>query len=167
MRWAQHQCADWELRLRQLYCGVCNHFTASDIVALKLLSVELPAPIALDLLEGALGEEATSLLQQIPTSVNLWDVEACELIEKGSPADSLWQLLEKQDGAGYQQLRRAGRPYLACQATKVRLQCTDRPGRRCGYSPDIVGLARLSGQAGRFSAQHLSLPFNLRVRVVP
>jgi hypothetical protein len=48
---------------------VCNRFTASDIVALKLLSVELPARIALDLLEGALAEEAASLLEQIPTSV--------------------------------------------------------------------------------------------------
>jgi hypothetical protein len=33
---------------------VCNCFTASDIVALRLLSVELPARIALDLIEGAL-----------------------------------------------------------------------------------------------------------------
>lgn len=80
---------------------VCNRFTASDIVALKLLSVELPAQVALDLLEGALGEQAASLLQRIPTSVNLWDVDAGDLIEKGGPADSLWRLLEKQDGAGW------------------------------------------------------------------
>ena len=80
---------------------ICNCFTASDIVALGLLSVELPARVALDLLEGALGEEAASLLEQIPTSVNLWDVGADGLIEKGSPADNLWRLLEKQDGAGW------------------------------------------------------------------
>ncbi len=80
---------------------VCNRFTASDIVALKLLSVELPARIALDLLEGALAEEAASLLEQIPTSVSLWDDDAVELIEKAGPADSLWRLLENQDGAGW------------------------------------------------------------------
>ena len=81
--------------------GVRNCFTASDVVALTALSVELPARVALDLLEGALGEEAASLLEQIPTSVNLWDVDAVDLIKKGGPADSLWRLLEKQDGAGW------------------------------------------------------------------
>jgi len=80
---------------------VCSRFTASDIVALGLLSVQLPARVALDLLEGALGDEAAMFLEQIPTSVNLWDADAEELIETGDPADSLWRLLEKQDGAGW------------------------------------------------------------------
>jgi Family of unknown function (DUF6308) len=30
----------------------CNHFTASDVVALKLLSIDIPARVTLDLLEG-------------------------------------------------------------------------------------------------------------------
>jgi hypothetical protein len=80
---------------------VCNRFTPSDIVALRLLSVELPARVALDLLEGGLGEEAAAFLERIPTSVNLWDAGVGELIEKGGPTDSLWRLLEKQDGAGW------------------------------------------------------------------
>jgi hypothetical protein len=79
----------------------CNRFIASDIVALGLLSVQLPARVALDLLEGALGEEAAAFLEQIPASVKLWDADAEDLIEKGGPADRLWRLLEKQDGAGW------------------------------------------------------------------
>ena len=80
---------------------VCNRFTASDAVALSLLSVELPARVALDLLDGALAQEAAAFLGQIPAWVNLWDAAAAQLIEKGGPADSLWRLLEKQDGAGW------------------------------------------------------------------
>ena len=57
--------------------------------------------MALDLLEGTLGDEAAAFLEQIPASVNLWDEEAEDLIEKGGPADGLWRLLEKQDGAGW------------------------------------------------------------------
>jgi hypothetical protein len=33
--------------------------------------------------------------------VNLWDADAEQLIEKEGPADRLWRLLEKQDGAGW------------------------------------------------------------------
>jgi hypothetical protein len=57
--------------------------------------------VALDLLEGALGDEAAAFLEQIPASVNLWDEEAAGLIGKGGPADGLWRLLERQDGAGW------------------------------------------------------------------
>jgi hypothetical protein len=80
---------------------VCNRFTASDILALGLLSVQLPARVALDLLEGALGEDAAAFLERIPPSAHLWDANAVELIERGGLADSLWRLPEKQDGAGW------------------------------------------------------------------
>lgn len=80
---------------------VCNRFTASDVVALKLLSIDLPARVTLDLLEGPLGEEAATLLAQIPASVNLWDAGAEDLIQKDGAADRLWRLLETQDGAGW------------------------------------------------------------------
>jgi hypothetical protein len=59
----------------------CSRFTAADVVALGLLSVDLPGRMALDLLEGALGDEAAAFLEQIPVSVNLWDAEAEALIE--------------------------------------------------------------------------------------
>jgi len=40
-------------------------------------------------------------LEQIPTSVPLWDNEAEELIKDDGPADSVWHLLESQDGVGW------------------------------------------------------------------
>ena len=81
--------------------GICDRFTASDVVAVKLLSIDLPARVALDLLDGARGEEAAALLAKIPVPVNLWDADAEALIRKGGAADILWRLLEKQDGAGW------------------------------------------------------------------
>jgi hypothetical protein len=66
-----------------------------------MLSVQLPPLVALDLLHGALGEESAVFLEQIPTSVPLWDNEAEELIKDGGPADSAWRLLESQDGVGW------------------------------------------------------------------
>ena len=42
-----------------------------------------------------------AFLEQIPTSVPLWDNEAQELIGDGGPADSVWRLLESQDGVGW------------------------------------------------------------------
>jgi hypothetical protein len=58
----------------------CSRFTASDILSVEMLSVHLPPLVALDLLEGALGEEAAAFLEQIPVSVPLWEDEAEELI---------------------------------------------------------------------------------------
>jgi hypothetical protein len=78
---------------------MCNRFAASDILSIEMLSVQLPPPVAVDLLEGALGEEARVLLEQIPTSVPLWDNDAAELIRDDGPADGLWRLLESQEGS--------------------------------------------------------------------
>jgi hypothetical protein len=50
-----------------------------------MLGVQLAPLVALDLLEGALGEEATTFLEQIPTSVPLRDNDAGELIKDGDP----------------------------------------------------------------------------------
>jgi hypothetical protein len=79
---------------------VCNRFTTSDIFSLELLSVQLPPRVALDLLEGSLGEEAAIFLGQIPTTVPLWDEGAAILIEDGGPADGVWRLLESAGLAG-------------------------------------------------------------------
>jgi hypothetical protein len=79
----------------------CDRFTASDILSVEMLSVQLPPLVALDLLEGALGEEAAAFLAQIPSPVALWDDKAEELIKGEGPADSLWHLLEGQDGVGW------------------------------------------------------------------
>lgn len=45
------------------------------------------------------GRQSSRLREK--SSVNLWDAGAERLVERGGPADSLWRLLEKQDGAGW------------------------------------------------------------------
>jgi len=78
----------------------CNLFTASDILSLEMLSVQLRPRVTLDLLEGALGDAAAAYLERIPTSVRLWDDGAAELIGERGPAAGLWYLLESQRGVG-------------------------------------------------------------------
>ena len=80
---------------------VCNRFTAWDVLALELLSVQLPPRVALDLLEGPLGDEAALFLERIPASAQLWDEETGELIADDGPADGIWHLLESQAGVGW------------------------------------------------------------------
>jgi hypothetical protein len=78
-----------------------DRFTASDLLAVELVSVQVPARVILDLLEGALGEKAARLLRAIPASVPLWSDEAEHLIRKDGPANSLWRLLDHEDGVGW------------------------------------------------------------------
>jgi hypothetical protein len=80
---------------------VRDRFTASDLLAVGLLSVQLPPRAVLDLLEGALGEKAAEFLSQIPASIPLWSDDAEPLIKEGGPADSLWRLLDHEDGVGW------------------------------------------------------------------
>lgn len=78
-----------------------NRFTASDILSLQMLSVQLPPWVTLDLLEGALGGDAAAFLEQIPASMPLWDDGAAELIDDPGPAVGVWRLLESQGGVGW------------------------------------------------------------------
>ena len=80
---------------------VCDQFTAWDLLAVELLSVQVPRRVALDLVDGALGKDMTALLRQIPTPVRLWTARAEQLIKDGGPADRAWRLLEDQDGVGW------------------------------------------------------------------
>lgn len=79
----------------------CNLFTASDILSLEMLSVQLPPRATLALLEGALRNASAAYLERIPTSVPLWDKDAAELISDRGPAVGLWHLLESQSGVGW------------------------------------------------------------------
>lgn len=80
---------------------VSDRFTTSDLLAVELLSVQVPPRVILDLLEGELGEQATELLRQIPVSLPLWSDDAEGLIKKDGPTDSLWRLLDHEDGVGW------------------------------------------------------------------
>ncbi|OKI53489.1 hypothetical protein AMK17_25645 [Streptomyces sp. CB00072] len=89
---------------------VANRFTAEDLIAVQTLSVTVPAPVALGLLEGPLGAQLSHLLRNIPTGTgtgtctgtgtDLADADASAVAE-GSPAYQAWTLLENQHKVGW------------------------------------------------------------------
>ncbi|MFE0385931.1 DUF6308 family protein [Streptomyces bungoensis] len=79
---------------------VADRFTAEDVVAVQTLSVTVPAPVALDLLEGRLGAQLSRLLQAVPRDIDMVDAEA-DVLASGSPADQAWHLLCTQHGVDW------------------------------------------------------------------
>ncbi|MEU2113848.1 DUF6308 family protein [Streptomyces sp. NPDC019507] len=78
----------------------CDRITAEDLVAVQTWSVTVPAPVALDLLEGHLGTRLSVLLHAIPRDIDLADAEAA-VVSDGSPADQAWHLLRDQPDVGW------------------------------------------------------------------
>jgi hypothetical protein len=79
---------------------VADRVTAEDLVAVQTLSVTVPAPVALDILEGRLGVRLSGLLQAIPRDIDMVDAEA-DVLADGSPADQAWHLLCAQHGVDW------------------------------------------------------------------
>ncbi|WP_431728470.1 DUF6308 family protein [Verrucosispora sp. TAA-831] len=78
-----------------------NKITADDLVAVRMLSVTVPAEAAIGLLEGELGEQISGLLAQIPTDIELGTDRAKDLVADGQAADQAWHLLDDQTGIDY------------------------------------------------------------------
>lgn len=77
--------------------GVADRVTAEDLVAVQALSVTVPTPVALDLLEGCLGERLSELLREVPAGLDMVEADASH-IAPSSPADRAWHLLcDKRD----------------------------------------------------------------------
>ncbi|MFH8222695.1 DUF6308 family protein [Streptomyces sp. NPDC018057] len=74
--------------------------TAEDLIAVQTLSVRVPAPVALDLLEGELGVRMSGLLRAIPAGLDMADAGTAHLAA-GSPADEAWKLLRGQPRIGW------------------------------------------------------------------
>lgn len=68
---------------------VANRFTAEDLIAVQTLSVTVPAPVALDLLEGPLGTQLCELLRGIPADVDLSDADASVVADGSCGAPGL------------------------------------------------------------------------------
>ena len=81
--------------------AVANTITADDLVAVTLLSVDVPGDVALQLLEGRLGQDVSQHLAQIPVDVGIGDPVARELLAPASHADVAWTLLEEPHGMGW------------------------------------------------------------------
>lgn len=75
-----------------------DRFAATDILAVEALSVGVPPNAAVKLIDTE-AEHFNSLLRQIPSDKDLWEVDASEL-DKGSPAWQLHFRLEGLHGVG-------------------------------------------------------------------
>jgi hypothetical protein len=80
---------------------VANVITAEDLVAVTMLSVEVPGTVALQLLEGGLGRDLTRHLVEIPTDVPISSPLAAALLDGRSHADVAWSLLQEPRGMGW------------------------------------------------------------------
>lgn len=81
--------------------GVANRVSADDLVAVQMLSVRVPTAVALDLLEGTLGEEVAKHLADIAPDRSIGSAGAAALLADGGPADLAWHLLDDQDDMGW------------------------------------------------------------------
>ncbi|WP_327722244.1 DUF6308 family protein [Streptomyces sp. NBC_00490] len=79
---------------------VADQITAEDLVAVQTLSITVPAPVALDILEGRLGVQLSGLLHAIPRDIDMVDADAV-VVADGSPADQAWNLLCEQYGVNW------------------------------------------------------------------
>ncbi|MFG3008655.1 DUF6308 family protein [Streptomyces calvus] len=79
---------------------VADRITAEDLVAVQTLSVTVPAPVALDILEGRLGVRLSGLLHAIPRDIDMVDADAV-VVADGSPTDQAWGLLCQQYGVNW------------------------------------------------------------------
>ncbi|MEU3202141.1 DUF6308 family protein, partial [Streptomyces sp. NPDC006996] len=60
----------------------------------------VPAPVALDILEGRLGARLSGLLHVIPRHIDMVDADAV-VVTDGLPADQAWSLLCEQKGVNW------------------------------------------------------------------
>ncbi|MGC4749670.1 DUF6308 family protein [Micromonospora sp. DT201] len=67
--------------------------TAEDLIAVEMLSVRVPPMVALELLQGELGQQISDELREIPIAVDLSDEKAKRHIDDNGPADRAWHLL--------------------------------------------------------------------------
>jgi hypothetical protein len=78
-----------------------DRITADDLLAVQLLSVEVPGEVVLDELERPLGDEVNAQLADIPTDVSIGTPAAAALLADGGPADAAWRLLRARTGMGW------------------------------------------------------------------
>ncbi|MEU9828531.1 DUF6308 family protein [Micromonospora chersina] len=105
--------------------------TADDLLAVEMLSVQVPPRVALDLLEGDLGRVVATELRSIPTDISLADEGAAQYIADGGPADRAWRLLKNNGGVGWVtagKLLARKRPRLVPVYDEV-VRCAYRSGR--------------------------------------
>lgn len=80
---------------------VATRITADDLIAVQMLSVQVPPLVAVDLLEGPLGGNLSELLQRVPVELEIGERDAAAVLADDAPATEAWDLLTAQDGVGW------------------------------------------------------------------
>jgi hypothetical protein len=83
------------------HADIASTVTAEDLIAVEMLSVQIPAPVAIDLLHGQLGRDLNALLADIPNTIALHGENAQQHIAPGSPAQAAWAKLNAQPAVGW------------------------------------------------------------------
>jgi hypothetical protein len=78
---------------------VAHVFTAADIVAVSMLSINVPGSAAIEILETR-SEELSDLLSEIPLGVTLWDAEEAVVDDHDSVAAHLYRRLREIKSVG-------------------------------------------------------------------
>lgn len=76
-----------------------NRITPADLAAVELLSVQIRADAARQLLHGR-SDEIEALLRRVELDVDLWEPRARPHLVDGGAADQLWHLFTSIDGIG-------------------------------------------------------------------
>jgi hypothetical protein len=79
---------------------VAHRFTADDLVAVSLLSVNIPGSAAIEILSTRAGDLA-ELLSKIPLGLTLWNADESSVDDHDSSASDLWHRLERIHGVGW------------------------------------------------------------------
>ncbi|CBT75160.1 MULTISPECIES: DUF6308 family protein [Glutamicibacter] len=113
-----------------------HRITATDLVAVSMLSVDVPAQASLGILE-TLAEQISELLSQIPQDLKFENLTP-ELFEKyldeGSPADKLWSLLRQHED-----------PWKVGQTTASKIMARKRPDLIPVYDSVVKAVAGIEG----------------------
>jgi hypothetical protein len=80
---------------------IAHRITASDLLAVEMLSVSVPRRVAIDLLEGDLGRSISEALKVVPTNLDIGAAGAEGFLADGGEADKAWEELVAQDGVGW------------------------------------------------------------------
>jgi hypothetical protein len=125
-----------ELALRDQSGELANSVTPFDIVAVKMLSVDIPRDVTYQLIdsESSLARELSEHLAQIDPSARIGTDQGKSLLDE--PADAAWTLLKDQIGIGWVsagKLLASKRPHLVPVYDNV-VQCLLRPERGAAWS---------------------------------
>jgi hypothetical protein len=80
--------------------GEAERITAEDLVAVSMLSVNVPGDAAIEILETH-AREISGLLKKVPVGKTLWEADEADVDDESSHAAHLWQLLKKIKGVGW------------------------------------------------------------------